>query len=293
MSPVNDVPLTPYAHLPAAYQDRHIAHSTVDAYGRAHWLLTEKAPVWGGPPYDAVVVTVGDGHAYETHLSAVLPYGVRFDALPDGGFVVAGVRSPRDETQPQAQVFDALGRSSWTFRLGDAVEHLLADEDGQFWVGYFDEGIFGDDLSAPGVRQWSSTGEPVREYKPGPGLEYISDCYALNVATRSTWVCAYTRFDLVEMRRDGTARSWDNPVRGASGFAVRGERVVFYSPYGDDHHRLVDCRLTGARVTPVAESRLVRPDGGALGRRRVVCRGARLYVQEEPGTTWTLLELTE
>ncbi|MFF2851149.1 hypothetical protein ACFVT5_33180 [Streptomyces sp. NPDC058001] len=293
MTPVNDIPLTPYAQLPAAYRDRHIAHSTVDAFGRAHWLLTAEAHPWDGPPYEAVVVTVGDGHPYETHLSAVRPHGVRFDALADGGFIVAATRSHRDEEPPQAQVFDALGRPSWTFRLGDAIEHLLADEDGTLWVGYFDEGIFGDDLSAPGLRQWSGTGDPLWEFKRGPGVEDIADCYALNVGAHSVWVCPYQRFPLIEVRDGRTARIWDNPVRGASGFAVCGDRVVFYDPSGDDRHQLVDCRLGESAVRPVTRTRLVRPDGGALrGRRRVVCRGPRIYVQVKPFTAWTLLDIT-
>jgi hypothetical protein len=83
-----------------------------------------------------------------------------------------------------------------------------------------------------------------------------------------------------------------NPVAGAHGLAVHAGRVVFFSPYGDDRSRIVDCRLTENTVEAVAEGRLVRPDGGELGRRRVVCRGPRLYIQEESFTEWTLLDIT-
>ncbi|MFD7136125.1 hypothetical protein [Streptomyces sp. NPDC059894] len=31
--------LTRYARLPRPYRDRTVLHSTVDAFGRAHWLL--------------------------------------------------------------------------------------------------------------------------------------------------------------------------------------------------------------------------------------------------------------
>jgi len=283
--------LAGYAHLPRAYRDLHNLHSTVDAFGRAHWLLTEHPPEpRGKEPYDAVVVTVEDGRTYETHLSAVRARFAKLDALPDGGFVLASARSRRDEEH--VQVFDALGRSSSTFRVGDGIEDLLADAAGDLWVGYFDEGVYGsDELSWPGLRRWSSTGVPLWEYKPGPGHGTISDCYALNVDTRAVWACPYQDFPLLEIRGDRVVRARENPVKGAQGFAVHGDRVLFFSPYGDDHSEIVDCRITWNAVEPVAYGRLVRPDGTDLGRRRVVCRGPRIYVQEEPFTHWAVLDI--
>ncbi|MGE6735592.1 hypothetical protein ACQKIP_32495, partial [Streptomyces sp. NPDC059900] len=161
-------PLTPYARLPRRHHDRHIAHSTVDAFGQAHWLLAAREPGRGRgalKPYDASVVTVGpDGRSHETELSALRARFPRIDALPDGGFVVADARSRRSEQH--VQVFDALGRESWAFRAGDAIEELLTDHEGRLWVGYFDEGVFGnDELSQPGLRCWSAGGEPLWAYE--------------------------------------------------------------------------------------------------------------------------------
>ncbi|GGN59842.1 hypothetical protein GCM10011579_024380 [Streptomyces albiflavescens] len=88
------IPLAAFARLPRAYRDLHVVHSTVDVYGRAHWLLTERPPEpRRQKPYDAVVVTVQDGRPYETHLSALQAEFPKFDTLPDGGFVVADARS--------------------------------------------------------------------------------------------------------------------------------------------------------------------------------------------------------
>ncbi|GHI03153.1 hypothetical protein AQI88_01865 [Streptomyces cellostaticus] len=283
--------LAPYARLPRTYRDRHIIHSSVDAFGRAHWLLGERPPEQQGPgPYDALVVTVAEGACHETYLSAVLPWRPRVEALPDGGFVLAAARSAKDDEQ-QVQVFDALGRGTRTFRVGDAIEHLLADGTGELWLGYFDEGIYGDALSAPGLRRWSITGEPLWSYSPVPGAGWISDCYTLNVAGRTAWACPYTHFPLLEVGEDQVVRARENPVRGATGLAVQGERAVFFGGYRDDRNRIVDCRLTNTSVEPVTESRLVRPDGGRLGRRRIVSRGSRLYVQVKPFTEWFVLDL--
>ncbi|RPF30095.1 hypothetical protein EDD96_6655 [Streptomyces sp. Ag109_G2-6] len=43
--------------------------------------------------------------------------------------------------QPGGDVlsFDALGRETSSFSVGDAIEHLLVDEAGHIWDGHFDE----------------------------------------------------------------------------------------------------------------------------------------------------------
>jgi hypothetical protein len=284
--------LTPYARLPRSHRGRHVVHSTVDARGRAHWLLTDRPPEpRRGHPYEAVVVTVEDGSVHETVLRGVHPSYSRLDALPDGGFVLAASRSRRGDDQ--VRVLDSRGRPSRTFRVGDGIEDLLVDHAGDVWVGYFDEGVYGDALSSPGLRRWSATGEPLWAYRPLPGFDAISDCYALNVAAETVWACPYTRFPLLEIRADGGLRARGNPVQGAKGLVVEGDRVVFFSPYGDDWNVLVDCRLSEDAVRPVGYGRLVRPDGADLGRRRrrVVCRGSRLYVQQKPWTRWAVLDV--
>ncbi|MFE0452740.1 hypothetical protein ACFW2D_15900 [Streptomyces sp. NPDC058914] len=292
--------LTPYARLPRAYRDRTVLHSTVDAFGRAHWLL--RTARGGDDLYDAVVVTVEDGRSEETHLHSVRARFPRLDALPDGGFVVADARrrtgdgggdGARDgEDDEQVQVFDALGRPSWGFPVGDAIEHLLTDPEGRVWVGYFDEGTCGDDpLSFPGVRCWSSTGAPVWTYEPLPGVGWLVDCYALNVARSAAWAYPYTDFPLIEVREGRPPLVRSTPVRGARGFAVHGDRVVFFGGYDESRSRLVDCRLTDDSIEVVTEGRLLRPDGGEPGRSRVVSRGPRLYVQEEPFTDWAVYDI--
>ncbi|MBP5912819.1 hypothetical protein QBB33_32715 [Streptomyces scabiei] len=280
--------LSPYARLPRAYRDLHPRHSTIDASGRAHWLLTEHADP--SPPYDAVVVTVTDGGVGTTGLGPVSARFPRLDSLPDGGFVVADARS-RDGDD-QVQVFDALGRPSWTFRVGDAIEHLLTDEAGDLWIGYFDEGVFGDPLSAPGARRWSSTGTALWQYRPPPGVDHIADCYALNVGRGGAWVYPYTGFPLVEVGRDGSLRARTTGVDGASGVAVHEDRAAFLGGYRGNRERLTLARLTDTSVETVRTALLTRPDGAPLHqRRRVVSRGARLYVQEEPYAEWFVCDV--
>ncbi|WP_331733895.1 hypothetical protein OHU34_46040 (plasmid) [Streptomyces sp. NBC_00080] len=169
--------LVPYAHLPQAHHDRHVLTSTVDIFGAAHWLLAERAPQLGGDvlPFDALVVSVDPGGNVElTELSAVRARWPHLDRLPDGGFVVAASRVRRYEDANQGQVFDALGRETSSFSVGDAIEHLLVDEAGRIWVGHFDE-------NPVGIRCWSATGRLAWTSDDAciPGL---FDCYALNVS---------------------------------------------------------------------------------------------------------------
>ncbi|MFI7007843.1 hypothetical protein [Streptomyces sp. NPDC050145] len=286
-----DHALRPYARIPPRVRTRLVRASTVDAAGYAHWLLADRR---ARVPYDALVVSVApDGTSRETTLRGVGARHPRFDALPDGGFVVASARALRSDAD-QVRIFGALGDVTHTFHVGDAVEHLLADEAGDLWVGYFDEGVYGDDeLSRAGLRRWSAAGAASWAYEPPDGTRHISDLYALNVAGTQAWSCAYTDFELVLNRPGRPSVVRKNPVRAARALAVHGDRVAFLGGYGDDHDRLVDCDLVGLEVRPVTTGRLTGPGGAPLkGRRRVVARGPRIYVQEAPCAEWWVFDLS-
>ncbi|MFD6986914.1 hypothetical protein ACFWAX_40600 [Streptomyces sp. NPDC059956] len=280
--------LVPYARLPRAHHDRHVLTSTVDVFGAAHWLLAEHAPQPGGDarPFDALVVSVHPGGNVElTELSAVRARWPQLDRLPDGGFVVAAARARRYEDANQVQVFDALGRETSSFSVGDAIENLLVDEAGHIWVGHFDE-------NPAGIRRWSATGR-LAWTSDGAGIPGLFDCYALNVSGTAAWACPYTDFPLVEIRPDRPVRVWANRVReGAKAVAVHGDRVVFYGGYGGERDGLAHGELTETSVEATDVGLLTLPDGLVPGRRRVVGRGSRIYVQAEPFTAWGVFDLS-
>lgn len=284
---MHETALVPYAHLPRAHHDRHVLTSSVDVLGIAHWLLADHAPQAGGDllPFDALVVSVHPGGDEEvTELSAVRARWPHLDRLPDGGFVVAASRARRYEDADQVQVFGALGHETLSFSVGDAVEHLLVDEAGHFWVGYFDE-------NPAGIRRWSPTGH-IYWTSDGAGIPGLFDCYALNVSGTTAWACPYTDFPLVEIRPDRPVKVWANRVRGAKAVAVHVKRVAFYGGYGEEVDRLVHGELTEALVEPTDVGLLTLPDGALPGRRRVVGRGSRIYVQVQPFTTWGVFDLS-
>ncbi|WP_254645071.1 hypothetical protein [Streptomyces sp. BV286] len=191
-----------------------------------------------------------------TELSAVRARWPYLDRLPDSGFVVAASRTRRYEDADQVQIFDALGRETSSFSVGDAIEHLLVDEAGHIWVGHFDENPDGIHRWSATVRHtWTSDGAPI------PGL---FDCYALNVSGTVAWACPYTDFPLVEIRPDRPERPvrvWTNRVRGARAVAVHGERVAFYGGYGKEQDRLAHGDLTDTSVEPTGVGVLTLPDG--------------------------------
>jgi hypothetical protein len=287
---VQKTALIPYADLPRAHHERYVLTSTVDVFGVAHWLLGERAPQPGGDvrPFDALVVSVHPGGGVElTELSAVRARWPYLDRLPDGGFVVAASRTRRDEDSDQVQVFDALGRETSTFSVGDAIEHLLVDEAGHIWVGHFDE-------NPAGIRRWSATGR-LAWTSDNARIPGLFDCYALNVSGTVAWSCPYTDFPLVEIRPDRPGRPvrvWTNRVRGARAVAVHGDRVAFYGGYGEERDRLAHGELTETSVESTDVGLLTPADGPASGRRRVVGRGSRIYVQAEPFTAWGVFDLS-
>ncbi|MFD7694609.1 hypothetical protein [Streptomyces sp. NPDC059374] len=282
--------LVPHAHLPRAHHDRHVLTSTVDVFGTAHWLLADRAPQPGGDalPFDALVVSVHQGGNVElTELSAVRARWPHLDRLPDGGFVVAASRTRRYEDADQVQVFDALGRETSSFSVGDAIEHLLVDEAGHIWVGHFDE-------NPAGIRRWSPTGH-LSWTSDGANIPGLFDCYALNVSGTTAWACPYTDFPLVEIRPGRTVRPvkvWANRIRGAKAVAVHGERVAFYGGYGEARDRLAHGEVTDTSVEPTDVGLLTLPDGSLPGRRRAVGRGSRIYVQTQPFTAWDVFDLS-
>jgi len=66
--------------------------------------------------------------------------------MPGGRFLVAGTRCQwrPDGPDRNAVLYDAGGHVVSEHVLGDGIAHVLATSTGQVWVGYFDEGIYGN-----------------------------------------------------------------------------------------------------------------------------------------------------
>jgi hypothetical protein len=226
--------------------------------------------------------------------------------MPGGRFLVVGARCRwrRDGPDRNAVLYDADGQVVSEHVLGDGIGHVLATSTGQVWVGYFDEGIYGnygwgladseEPVGAYGIVRFSPSLEAAwhfpRYTEVGP-WDAVNDCYALNVGDTCTWACYDSDFPVVCIR-DGHVTGWDNDVKGAGALAVAGSSVALFGGYGPDYDRLALTTLDAGRAEPAGQYRIVLPGGEPLPPgTEVIGRGSRLHFLT--GTNWYQLEVSE
>jgi len=193
--------------------------------------------------------------------------------LPDGEILLVGARCrrlPDGTSERNAQVYSAAGELRRQFVLGDGIKHVQTTAAGDIWVGYFDEGVYGnygwgndpdsEPIGATGLVRFDRWGARLWEYTPPAELGLIDDCYALNVTDAATWAYYYSDFPLVCMG-DGDTRVWRTEVSGAHAVAVDGTQVLFAGGYGADADRVVLASLGAGRLEDTASCRLLLPSG--------------------------------
>jgi len=132
--------------------------------------------------------------------------------LPDGHVLIVAARtSPGTDN---AMVFDANGQQAGQGNLRDGIAHMRTTASGRIWVGYFDEGVYGDDpVAHHGIVRYDNAFEPEWRYPFDIEVGLIDDCYALNVDGETAWSCFYSGFPIVRIKADRLT-SWANPVTG-------------------------------------------------------------------------------
>lgn len=211
--------------------------STWPAYG------ADTAPEPGAAPaVGATVVIYGPEPVAAIPLAELRSAFPRVQVFPDGEVLVVGSRCRWWETGPEhnAALFGPDGAPIRTGVLGDGIQHVAVSASGDIWVGYFDEGVFGNfgwgqpgppPIGAPGLVRFDRSLEPAWRLAD----RSMADCYALNIAGDTAWACYYTDFPVLRVRGGKTTR-WDNPeVGGAQAMAVAGGRVAFHTGYGRNH----------------------------------------------------------
>lgn len=167
--------------------------------------------------------------------------------------------------------------------LGDGIKDVQVTASGVIWTGFFDEGVFGGRIGAAGLLARDQSGQQIYEFEPDYGLDYISDCYALNVASESdVWFYYYTEFPLVHLRNLRIERFWEPPVKGSSAFAVSSDVALFEGPryQGSPYYHLVQLgehgHILGHRKFSLTDShrQWIEPDW-------TVGRGDTLHILSE------------
>ncbi|MFJ5234657.1 hypothetical protein ACIQBJ_32765 [Kitasatospora sp. NPDC088391] len=293
------VALRAHALLPGQYDERKVLATTVDAGGRALWLLCPDADaetdgfgrVSVRPrtlPFEALLVVVDRGVAREQVLPRVGLSVHHLDALPNGRLLLEGRGAGAGRT---AEIRGRDGRLKHAFDLGRGVEFLMADRRHHLWSAYGDEGVYGDPVAVDGLVRWDSGGNRRWGYTAPAGFPYIDTVYAFNVDDGVARACYYPAFPLLEARADGRTTVRRSPVVAPRGLAVHGGEAVLLG--GDRQHDLLHrCRLTDREVRPVERARLTYPNGDPLGHyARPVGRGPLLYLRGRTPRQWYVLDV--
>lgn len=210
------------------------------------------ARVW---TFDGAALAAGPGFPLQT------PYPL-VDRFPDGRWLVASVRA-HDERN--ARTLSPSGEELNRIRLGDGIERLKIDTAGRIWVGWFDEGVFGnEDWRTPGL-EWPPSAAGVGAFddqgrffpahdaaRPPP----IAECYALNLVGEEAYACTYMDFPILRMAVGEAERCWPSELDGPRALAVRPPFVLAAGGYGEDSDRVVLVRLGTHQAFTVGEWRL-------------------------------------
>jgi len=239
--------------------------------------------------YSALLSVCTFNATYEIPLSNLTTTFPKLQVFPNGDPLVVASRCRRfndDTYELNATVHDTEGGVLRQFLLGDGIEHVQIDRDGNIWVGYFDEGVYGNfgwghpngPVGAAGLTCFNDRGEKLWGFQPPRGFDAISDCYALNVAKDGAWAYYYTGFPFVRIDSEWNVRAWRTNTSGGREFAVHGKHILHYGGYGE--HK-TDCkllRLDQETTQLVSQVALLLPTDVDLSRSVVIGRDNKLHV---------------
>lgn len=181
--------------------------------------------------------------------------------LPDGRILAVGARARwrQDGPDRNAIIYSAAGTALAAATLGDGIAHVFTTGTGHVWVGYFDEGVFGnygwglvegrEPIGSCGLARFSPDLKIDWRFPSHTSTSWgaISDCYALNVDTDTAWTCYYTDFPIVRVR-EGTLTGWRTDGIAAKAIITGGSHIALYGGYGTDRNRLITGQLTDGRM---------------------------------------------
>jgi hypothetical protein len=195
---------------PAASVSGETAAVSVGLNGEAKHLLVARnsadelvarteQPGWASFPkshteteYSAILAVSGTSGSREIYLSDMTATFPKIEVPPDNKIIIVASRCRRHRdgsNELNAKIYNSDGKQEQEFLLGDGISHVQADNKGNIWVGYFDEGVYGNfgwqyadgPFGVAGLSCFSQSGQKMWDFEPPEGFDSISDCYALNV----------------------------------------------------------------------------------------------------------------
>jgi len=176
----------------------------------------------------------------------LIPYPFpMIDQFSDGRWLLV---SSRSDGKGNARIFNRNGELLTRIELGDGISHVQIDDQDRIWVGWFDEGVFGnDEWRFPGL-EWPPSSAGVAAFNAGGQLlsmakiKGIAGCYAMNVFADEVWTCTYTDFPIWRSK-DGTEITWDTNLSGTKAIAVANSNIIAAGGYGDEAGNLALLKL--------------------------------------------------
>lgn len=191
-------------------------------------------------------------------------------------------RRSDSDIEKNGRIYDASGNLVREIVLGDGIEQVFVSKGQSVWVSYFDEGIFGNygwdsPLGGSGLVEWTLDGKKNYEFEPSDGLDYMADCYSLNIdINEDVWCCYYTEFPIVRIKDRAIADYWESPVQGASRFSVSFPYVLFVGGYEDNSlFQLVKLHQDRKAII-IRKFRLEDKQGATINPEQVAVRGENM-----------------
>lgn len=169
--------------------------------------------------------------------------------------------------------------------LGDGIQEVFTTPSGKVWVGYFDEGVYGnygwgapgpEPMGAHGIVRFASDLTVDWQYPYDAEGGAISHVYAMNVDAETAWSSYYTDFPIVRIAENEVS-TWRGGSDGARALLVDDARCALIGGYGAKKHRALLGSLNSGGFVPEAAAALLLPGGAELGNCRFVARGAELH----------------
>lgn len=218
--------------------------------------------------------------------SAVIQFALEdafsaFDCAPNGNWILAKKRCLARELN--ARLISSHGIHLHRIAIGDGISHVQFDKAGNLWVGYIDEGVFGDNLGSAGVAKFDVDAGKLAYSYNACHQDAVADCYALNAGDdvyfsfygaskifsqsspyatsekmehqvapgvdpnalpKVQWQSGYP---IVHIAPSGKTRLWWTPVFGPSAIAADSTHAIFVGGYlpENDHYEPKLCRPDG------------------------------------------------
>jgi hypothetical protein len=238
-------------------------------------------------PYTAVVSVTTAAYHVLNELPVVTATYPLIETLPGDRILVCGSRCRRSEdgvAEKNATIYTKDGLAEAKLCLGDGIEHVQVDGSGRIWVGYFDEGIFGNlgwgahPIGENGLECFGIDGQKLWSFAPLPGFDPPADLYALNVVGNEAWTCYYTEFPIVLIGSDMRAQGWQTELRGVRALAVAAKHVLAYGGYNENRDSCYLLCLRDRNAEIIADVKLSAHVDFDLHTAKVIGRGNMLHV---------------